>query len=401
MFSPADEITMSEELEWELFEIFESGTFVFPIYEHNAARRVVHYLLMRGILDEEIAEAIEDSTIDLHLWLNRVQGKFMVGEWVIAWMNECREEYEREQGYDDDVSLKVVETDVGRISPLSISRTTTTFDDEPEATGSDGRVTDIASIRTTSTLPDRDHSLDGDSCNNSRPSSPKMFRRIRDENGELPARGRANRPSNLEFLKDSLVLCDGLFIDQPDSGNVSDIYTRDHLLGSFKHDASCPDNCPDSKGLPVCDNCSCAFIHYSYRRNLVETENSKNEKIDEDLCIKDECERAMELNFDTLDKDGPGFIFILTDSKHSTLSWSVEHCYKLASSRQPERCVTEFRGQNIDVDLIWKVKVRRHLEAIGEVHAHLSKHNIHSDWFKCSLSTIMEVVSKTVRQYKV
>ena len=50
----------------------------------------------RGALDEEIADAIEDSTADLHLWLNR-RGKNMVGEWVIAWLNENREEYSKEK----------------------------------------------------------------------------------------------------------------------------------------------------------------------------------------------------------------------------------------------------------------------------------------------------------------
>ncbi len=45
----------NEELEWELHDIFESGLFAFPIYEHNGARRIVQYLLYRGVPDEEIA----------------------------------------------------------------------------------------------------------------------------------------------------------------------------------------------------------------------------------------------------------------------------------------------------------------------------------------------------------
>ena len=44
-----------EELEWELYDIFEAGLFAFPIYEHNTARKIVQYLLYRGVLDEEIA----------------------------------------------------------------------------------------------------------------------------------------------------------------------------------------------------------------------------------------------------------------------------------------------------------------------------------------------------------
>lgn len=82
----------SEELEWELYDIFISGIFAFPIYEHNAARRIVRYLLMRGVLDEEIANAIEGPTVDLRIWLNR-GGKHLVGEWVIAWLNDSRDQY--------------------------------------------------------------------------------------------------------------------------------------------------------------------------------------------------------------------------------------------------------------------------------------------------------------------
>lgn len=38
----------------------------------------------------------QDSTADLYIWLNR-SGKQMVGEWVIAWVNDCRAEYKREK----------------------------------------------------------------------------------------------------------------------------------------------------------------------------------------------------------------------------------------------------------------------------------------------------------------
>ena len=39
---------------------------------------------------------LQDSTADLYIWLNR-SGKNMVGEWVIAWVNDTREEYKREK----------------------------------------------------------------------------------------------------------------------------------------------------------------------------------------------------------------------------------------------------------------------------------------------------------------
>ena len=78
---------MSEELEWELWDVFESGLFPFPVYDHQSARRIVRYLIFRGVLEEEIAAAIEDSTADLHSWLTR-SGHHMVGEWIIAWLND-------------------------------------------------------------------------------------------------------------------------------------------------------------------------------------------------------------------------------------------------------------------------------------------------------------------------
>lgn len=89
----------SEELEWELYDIFISGIFDFPVYEHNSARRIVRYLLMRGVDDDDIANAIEGpTTVDLRLWLNRRrrrEGKHLVGEWVIAWLNECQHQHHR------------------------------------------------------------------------------------------------------------------------------------------------------------------------------------------------------------------------------------------------------------------------------------------------------------------
>ena len=49
---------MSEELDWELSDIFDAGMFAFPVYESSAARRVVTYLLRRGVLAEEVKQAI-------------------------------------------------------------------------------------------------------------------------------------------------------------------------------------------------------------------------------------------------------------------------------------------------------------------------------------------------------
>ncbi len=61
----------NEELEWELHDIFESGLFAFPIYEHNGARRIVQYLIYRGVPDEEIA-----GHSPLHLFLGLVSRSY-------------------------------------------------------------------------------------------------------------------------------------------------------------------------------------------------------------------------------------------------------------------------------------------------------------------------------------
>ena len=87
---------MSEELNWELSDIFEGGMFAFPVYESSAARCVVRYLLRRGVLAEEVASAIEQpgSTTDLVAWLAGDERKTMVGVWAMAWLNDARRRYD-------------------------------------------------------------------------------------------------------------------------------------------------------------------------------------------------------------------------------------------------------------------------------------------------------------------
>ena len=85
---------MSEELEWELFEMFESGLFAFPVADHRSARQIVRHLLRRTVLYEELADAIEESVYDLIMWLNG-SGHYITGEWVMTWINDERDEYFR------------------------------------------------------------------------------------------------------------------------------------------------------------------------------------------------------------------------------------------------------------------------------------------------------------------
>ena len=72
---------------------------------------------MRGILHEEIAEAIEDSTNDLNMWLNR-HGKHKIGEWVIAWVNDCREAFDRDGALEECEDEEPLEEEFEDEEPL-------------------------------------------------------------------------------------------------------------------------------------------------------------------------------------------------------------------------------------------------------------------------------------------
>ncbi len=169
-------------------------------------------------------------------------------------------------------------------------------------------------------------------------------------------------------------------------------------------------NSEDGRQSPS-QTCICSLPIYSYvrKKDTKMTNRELPELPEVNLADNNYCcdthssntmTRAMEFDFETLDRDGPGFIFIMTDSLANCLPRSSEHRYKIASSRQPDRCLLEFRTRNIDVDLIWQVKVKRHIKAVHEIHDMLTDYNLHSNWFKCSLSLIMDAVSRVVRHYK-
>ena len=55
-----------------------------------------HLCQMSQITLNLFTDAIEDSTQDLWIWLHR-HGKNMVGEWVIMWINEMRDDWKAER----------------------------------------------------------------------------------------------------------------------------------------------------------------------------------------------------------------------------------------------------------------------------------------------------------------
>ena len=619
---------MSEELEWEMMDIFESGMFAFPIYEHKSARKIVRYLLYRGVLDEEIADAIEDSTADLHIWLKRT-GKYMVGEWVIAWINDCREEYKRERGEpltprsspdpdnsdrgfnsdgddsdgdDEELFMRAIErrrrhqkrtADIenGNIAvkvirdgeqtqesdnfqPLEVvdrgseaqphvvenstlipsspnrnhgmswedlinldksgnqndkkswedlvsldkdaseshdgtwenllnlgkeagQQRDATWEDgvisedheqweellsldsqwqesEDERRSSQGSYCDVTladhidcdartlKVRQSPELEESDindsivqHQINPESAINkhsqdretekvnegltknlhsdvhddfkqsSHSEYTEDFTRSLDsqinedftqnldlqDNEEfnksifdpldsygigdawcevlvrqdlknqlrLPEMNRdfthkllrpqisADSAADLSLSQDDLM---NLSAD-PDSGAVSDIYScipSEHMLdqldldfeqlslrGSRSNMGSHVDMTDSgSQCLPTCPNCCCTVLHYGRPSSPGAVPNNLYHSNYCDLHYADSL-RAMEYNFDTLDQDCPGYIFIMTDSVHNSLAWSAQHAYKIASSRKPERCLLEFQSRNIDIELIWQV----------------------------------------------
>ena len=157
-------------------------------------------------------------------------------------------------------------------------------------------------------------------------------------------------------------------------------------------------------GLPMCAECRCTIAHYSYQ--------SKSKPIDHigfslsnycDVVFCDSALKAMEFNIDTLDKEGPGFIFVMTEALggDKQLPWSTEQRYKIASSRQPDRWILEFKSRNIGVDVVWQIRVQNHIKAVREVHSSLQQYNLHTNWFRCSLSVIIENVLNIASKYRV
>ncbi len=457
---------MSEELEWELYDIFESGKFAFPISDHKSARVIVRYLLYRGVLSEEIADAIEDTPIDLEIWLNR-HGKYMVGEWVIAWINESRDEYIIEKERDSEYQLE------------SDREGTPTYSIESEGGDQDDSDTELKTLLTiensdeedinealstvtgkTDTMTDSGDDLDRPPSYTPPPPPlpPRTLQTLKDMTKELIQQRAKNqqRNSEHEHIDDDP---EG-FYEVPRTGSecltesTENIYemTSEHgatsLYSSIPVDVvdetdsvasdqndkynfmtlttqSSPDfNHLSKSGLPICPKCTCKLTHFSLlnfgnHKDIGsvgdrtddgedgddESEghhhsNDQNDNYCDLYTLSESTLRAMEYAFETLDRDGPGFIFIMTDCIKQCLPWSLNCRYKISSSRQPERCLMEFRSRDIEIELIWQVHVQYHLSAVREVQGILMRYNLHTNWFKCPLSMIVETVATIAKKYK-
>lgn len=495
----------SAELAWELIDIFESGMFAFPIYDHDSARDIVRYLLDRGILEEEIADAIKDSTVDMNIWLDKGD-KYMVGEWVIAWINACREDYVKQKhahgqpvtvgygsgrkrpaagtpldGSTDSLGHHMDDDDDDDAWGRGLSgRNEEEEEEEGEDEGGRGgayRSTDICSSVGFGDggVPSYSSGLSFSQCDStdettnvtwsaSSPSSPPTpfhrlapYLRRTDQPGGASAGARRKNigtvcwrsvtsPSLQHLLQ--TVVTDS---EKSDSGIVSDLFDRiSHDYDDDEDDdneedevevdvevemeerdderPSSSDKCLALQKSSPCNvveasfglRCTCKLPHYaSHPPSPVASPTEScpswgKDEVDSDChavtasaaargqgqYYKDFIIRALEYTLETLDRDGPGYLFILTDSEDRPVTWSNEKRFRVASSNRPELCLAAYRSRNIDVDLLWQVKVSHHNKMAVDVQIVLEKHRLHSNWFKCRLSTIMETVYAIMSRYQ-
>ena len=433
--------------------------FAFPIYEHNGARHLVRYLLLRGILAEEIADAIADSTVDLQTWLNR-GGRYMVGEWVIAWINESREEYETEKrstrgqwmqhdvtslldwvsesngnGSDTDslmsVAAGVTEDDIefyGALPNPLVASVRTLNDDTDEGdieTAAEVQVmalspppqrglnhpTNVATGQTdhyqpkdndpvymnnvtmsyttpelldSSSAPEQYTDRNCDKDSNSQPDNTHNAPNLHTHNNtaKKSTQSRSNHPSHYKTNST-------LVSNNPECNNgLNNGTINGNLLAQNKgkSNGQIPNGnavgCKDVPRTLACHRSRTSWLHCPLR-------------------IPDTIVCSMPLNLETQTHDGPGYMFVMTDPSYNDgATWAVEHRYKIASSRQPNRWLTEFHTRNVAIEIIWRVKVGRHLEAMKEVYKNLTHFHVYANWFQCSLCTLIQQLSEVANKYK-
>ena len=387
---------MSEELEWELLDLFESRMFAFPVYEHTAARRIVRYLLLRGVPAEEIADAIADSPAELRAWLDRA-GRYMVGEWVIAWVNESRAEYKRGRATAAGAWRRTAREAV--VDTVAWSEEE---DDDDDSDGGAGAMTTeedvfygdmvnpvVGSVRSLDTgrgalkagvgareavapppLPPR------------RPSAPTA-----------PAAGAAaiaddrSVPDLDAVMTDVTVSATFSEDDFYDSGAPpSDLYS------CIDADAGRPDVTADKRAT----DCTCTLAHYSYiERSPRSADPSHHADHDYGCALHRPPGGAT---------DAAGYVCVWTP----TASWAAGGPYRVSTARRP----VPADDARCDAQLVWQVRVQRHLVAGREVHRGLRRFRADADdaddaadaddadWYHCPLATVVETLSKVAIRYR-
>jgi len=251
---------MSEELDWELSDIFDGGMFAFPVYETSAARRVVLYLLRRGVLPEEVASAIEQpgSTTDLVAWLSGDERKTMVGVWAMAWLNDARRRYDRSRQPPAAAAVDAASSGLPYHPPADRQPSVDSDfggsgDDESAGTAAsrkdsfgDGLSTDYSD----QVITDDDELSSASGADCSRRRSRCSRRTCHYLHGDIDLPVPPSRPRSQLIIDYQRLHTDLFVIDVADSGNVSDACAGSVCALDRK-------SCSES-GL-----CRCTLAHYT------------------------------------------------------------------------------------------------------------------------------------------
>jgi len=239
---------MSEELDWELSDIFEGGMFAFPVYESSAARHVVRYLLRRGVLAEEVVSAIEQpgSTADLVAWLAGDEKKTMVGVWAMAWLNDAR------RRYDQTLNVPAPPAAAPDLPRRPVADRQPSFDSDFGGSGDESRAgSRKGSIGDGLSTDYSDHGITDDDELSSAGVSGVGCRRTCCRDSEGPP----SRPRSELIDPDRAASFFVVGIDPSDSGNVSDACASLCALDR-KSAAAITSACGN-------DVCRCTLAHYT------------------------------------------------------------------------------------------------------------------------------------------
>ena len=349
----------------------------------------------------------------------------MVGEWVIAWINESRDEYEadkcapRRQWIRSDASSLLDWVSDGNASdsdslasvPVGI------VDDDIEWYGALPNPL-VASVRTLNDETEDDGQTAAEVTEmNPEEINPLPQTEFRCGKGVVTSQSSEDR-SFPDSGRSSEELCSVPQVDNDVVDNLPDNYlhnnvaTKSNMMNiTLRHYETETNSLMSSEPNEYGDNsqntakpngtipngsvvvCKAVWHKMACCRRMTSRLSCPLRIMDTIVC-------AMPLNLETLKHDGPGFMFVMTDpASNDDASWAIEHRYKIASSRQPNRWLTEFHTCNVAIEIVWRVKVERHLEAMKEVYKNLMHFHIHANWFQCSLGVLIEELSEVAHKY--
>lgn len=142
--------------------------------------------------------------------------------------------------------------------------------------------------------------------------------------------------------------------------------------------------------------CRCTLSHYSTLQPSHEETENKHPCIG--LFLGPENAHILCQDSVCTESDNPGHIYVLTEAGHRNyFSCSSNVLYKVLATCQKEKWLLEYFSPRLHVDVVWKVSVARHLTALKVITEHLKPYWLHSNWYKCSLNKIIDVITCHVR----